>query len=231
MNKNLHSLSLFVFSILALGANLLAPVARGAGGGHGFMPDLTKVVTGVGWQVFNRTASPIDVGKKKGVRFDERTEAGVAWLKDYNFKDGVIEFDVKGRNVLQKSFLGVAFHALDETNYDLIYFRPFNFKSDDPARRGHAVQYISSPNYGWQKLRADSPGKHEQPVQPVPDPDGWFHARIVIASPKVSVFVNGAKQPCLVVKQLNDRKEGSIGLWIGPDSGADFANLKITPAK
>jgi hypothetical protein len=155
----------------------------------------------------------------------------MAWLKDYRFENGVIEFDVKGRNVLQKSFLGIAFHALDETTYDLIYFRPFNFKSDDPERRGHSVQYVAPPTNSWQQLRVESPGKYEQPVQPVPDPDGWFHARIVIASPKIGVFVNDAKQPCLVVEKLNDRKEGLIGLWIGPDSNADFANLRIIPAK
>jgi hypothetical protein len=54
------------------------------------------------------------------------------------------------------------------------------------------VQYISHPAYAWQKLRAERPGKYEQAVTPVPDPNGWFRARIAVASPKVSVFVEGA---------------------------------------
>ena len=230
MNKRGLMISTFVFFVFALAANVCGPITT-ASKITELKPDLSKLVKGDGWQVSNRTASLIDVGTKKGVRFDERRDVGTAWLKDYKFKNGVIEFDVKGRNVLQKSFLGVAFHALDETTYDLIYFRPFNFKSDDPKRRGHSVQYIAAPTYSWQKLRAESPGKYEQPVQPVPDPDGWFHARIVIASPKISVFVNNATQPCLVVEKLNDRKEGLLGFWIGPDSNADFANLRIIPAK
>jgi hypothetical protein len=52
----------------------------------------------------------------------------------------------------------------------------------------------------------------------------------VIANPKVSVFVNDSKEPCLVVDLLNDRKTGSVGLWVGNNSGGDFANLTITPA-
>jgi hypothetical protein len=64
----------------------------------------------------------------------------------------------------------------------------------------------------------------------VPDPNGWFHARVVVASPKVSVFVDEGKEPALVVEQLSDRKKGLVGIWVGNGSGGDFANLKITPA-
>src|SRR5262245_24095960 len=84
-----------------------------------------------------------------------------------------------------------------------------------PVGRSHAVQYHSLPVYTWQKLRTDQPGKYEQAVNPVPDPNAWFHARIVVANPKVSVFVGDAKEPSLVVNMLNDRRKGSIGLWVG----------------
>jgi hypothetical protein len=107
---------------------------------------------------------------------------------------------------------------------------PSTFRTEDAARRLRAVQYISHPAHPWQKLRAESPGKYEKPVNPVPDPNGWFRARIVIASPKVSVFVDGAKEPCLVIDQLSDRKTGRVGLWLGNMSGGDFANLRVTPA-
>jgi hypothetical protein len=45
----------------------------------------------------------------------------------------------------------------------------------------------------------------------------------------VSVFVNDAKEPSLVVEQLSDRKKGLVGLWVGNTSGGDFANFKIIP--
>jgi len=116
---------------------------------------------------------------------------------------------------------------VDGTTYDAIYFRPFNFKAEDPARRKRAVQYISHPTYTWQKLRAEHPGEYEQPVSPVPDPNAWCHVRVIVAAPKVSVFVDQAKEPSLVVNQLSDRHTGRVGLWVGNNSGGDFANLKI----
>jgi hypothetical protein len=128
-----------------------------------------------------------------------------------------------------QSFVGVAFHGVDGTTYDAIYFRPFNFRTEDPARRLRAVQYISHPTHTWNKLRAEQPGQFEQPVSPAPDPNGWFHVRVVVESPKVSVFVGDAKEPCLVVNQLSERKKGLVGLWVGNTSGGDFANFRIVP--
>jgi hypothetical protein len=51
--------------------------------------------------------------------------------------------------------------------------------------------------------------------------------RVVVASPKVSVFVGDAKEPSLVVDQLSDRRKGLLGPWVGNTSGGDFANLKL----
>ena len=62
------------------------------------------------------------------------------------------------------------------------------------------------------------------------DPNGWFHVRVVVASPKVSVFVEDAKEPSLIVSQLSERGKGLIGLWVGNNSGGDFANLRLIPA-
>ena len=179
--------------------------------------------------VFNRSVSGLSDGTKKGLRLSESPGDGVAYLRGIQFGNGTIEFDVKGKDVQGQSFVGVAFHGVDGTTYEAIYFRPFNFRTEDPARHGHAVQYISHPTYTWQKLRAERPGTFEQPVSPAPDPNGWFHVRIVVASPKVSVFVGDAKAPSLVVDQLSDRTTGLVGLWVGNNSGGDFADLKIFP--
>ncbi|HKQ90373.1 MAG TPA: family 16 glycoside hydrolase [Blastocatellia bacterium] len=193
-------------------------------------PDLAALAEGKGLKVFNRSLSVLNDGARKGVHLSESPGDGVAYLEGVEFTNGAIEFDIRGKDVQQQSFVGVVFHGLDEKTYDAVYFRPFNFKAEDPARRLRAVQYVSHPTYTWQKLRTEQPGKYEKPVNPVPDPNGWFHARIVVASPKVSVFVNDAKEPSLVVEQLSDRKKGLVGLWVGNTSGGDFANFKIVPA-
>jgi hypothetical protein len=52
----------------------------------------------------------------------------------------------------------MALHGVDGATYDAIYFRPFIFRTEDPARRLRAVQYIPHPTYTWNKLRAENPG-------------------------------------------------------------------------
>jgi hypothetical protein len=49
-------------------------------------------------------------------------------------------------------------------------------------------------------------------VNPAPDPNSWFHARIVVAFPKATVFVGDA-MPSLAVDLLSDRKARRGGLW------------------
>jgi len=178
-------------------------------------------------EVFNRTVSSLHDGARAGVHLSEGAGEGPAYLRQIELGNGTIELDIRGKDIPQQSFVGVAFHGVDGTTYDAIYFRPFNFKTDDPVRHAHAVQYISQPTYPWQKLRAEQPGKYEQPVTPAPAPNDWFHVRVVVTAPQVKVFVNDAKEPNLVVTQLSDRRKGRVGLWVGNNSAGDFANLKI----
>ena len=180
-------------------------------------------------EVFNRTATSLTDGARTGVRLSARADNGVAYLKGVELGNGTIELDIRGKDVQGQSFVGVAFHGVDDTTYDAVYLRPFNFRTDDPVRHKHAVQYVSHPSYPWQKLRAEHPGEYEQPVTPAPDPNGWFHVRVVVASPKVSVFVADATEPSLVVSLLSHRAKGRVGLWVGNGSDGDFANLKIVP--
>ena len=179
----------------------------------------------------NRTLTSFKEGTRSGLRLDEREGDGLAWWPDLMFADGTIEFDVRGKDVPQQSFVGVAFHGLDPQTFDAVYFRPFNFKSTDPARRAHGVQYISHPAFPWDKLRAERPGQFEKEVSSPPDPNDWFHAAVVVQYPHVRVFVNGAKTPCLEVDQLSDRKRGWVGFWVGNGSGGSFANLSVGPVR
>src|SRR5207237_2829437 len=176
-----------------------------------------------------RTTSIVEAKGKRALKLSEGEGMGVVWLDGYDFANGVIEVDMLGRSQpVQGSFLGVAFRVVDAETHDVVYFRPFNFGAADSTRHSHAVQYASHPQWPWQRLRAEHPGQYERALVPAPDGDEWFHARIVVARPKVSVFVNGATQPNLVVNELSDRAHGSIGLWVGEGSGGQFANLRIT---
>jgi hypothetical protein len=181
------------------------------------------------YTVFNRRISIVPVDGSRHLNDGEGP--GIAWINGQEFNYGTIEFDIKGKDLLQKSFVGFAFHGLNDTTYEAIYFRPFNFQSADPVRKTHAVQYIAYPLYDWPKLRTEYPNKYEQPVSPIPDPNDWFHARIVVEPKKISVFVNGNSNPSLVVEPLVPLAGKNIGYWVGNNSDGNWKNLLIEPAK
>ena len=194
--------------------------------------DLSEVSKGQRWRLNGRTVSMVEAKGKTALKFSEGPGMGVAWLDGYKFRNGVIEADIMGRSQpVQGSFVGIAFRVVDAQTHDAVYFRPFNFRATDPERHRHAVQYVSHPQWTWPKLRAERTDQYEKALAPEPDGDEWFHVRIVVERPKVSVYVNGGGAPSLVVDELSDRSEGSLGLWVGEGSGGHFANLKVTPRK
>ena len=179
------------------------------------------------WQVIGKPGEPFNENGKHAIKFSEE---GMAILKDYGFSNGIIEFDVKGKNVLQQSFVGFAFHIQDEKTFDVVYFRPFNFMNPDTIRRPRSVQYMSLPDYPWPKLREGSPGKYENKVTPVPNPDDWFHAKITVEGKYIKVYVNNSVKPSLEVEKLTQTTNGKVGLWFGVIGGS-FANVEITTSK
>ena len=164
---------------------------------------------------------------KTVVHLKAKEGAGVAWINDLTFSTGIIELDVKGKDVLQESFVGISFHGVNDSTYESIYFRPFNFQVDDPVRRKHAVQYISLPMFDWKYLRDTYPDKYEHPLLAFVDPNGWFHVKIVVTKDKIQAFVNSDVKACLSVEPLTTTLSGNIGFWVGHRSDGDFANLVI----
>jgi hypothetical protein len=175
--------------------------------------------------VFNRDITVDET--KKSIELSQELGEGLVWINGVSFSTGTIELDLKGQNVFQHSFLGIAFHGMNDSTFEAIYFRPFRFLATDAASRSHAVQYVNLPVYTWQKLRAEQPGMFENEVKPVPDPDNWFHAKIVVKEKEVLVYVNDATTPSLQAPLLNNRNNGTIALYTADQSGGAFANLVI----
>jgi len=191
-------------------------------------PDLARLSDGQGAQVFNRALAVATENGRAVARLDARAGDGGVLLEGIQLGEGEIEVDLKGKNVAQRSFLGVAFHVVDWTTLDAVYFRPFNFRASEPERRAHSVQYVSHPAHTWQRLRSERPGQFEQAIDPPPDPDGWFRARIVLAAGRVEVYVNGAAKPTLAVEDLGTAKSGGVALFVGNASDGAFADLRVT---
>lgn len=150
--------------------------------------------------------------------------SALLWVNGLDFKNGSVELDIKGKDEGGNSFLGLAFHGADNTHYEAVYFRPFNFKSEE--KKGNSIQYVSPPEYHWDNLRERFPGKYENRISPVPDPNDWFHVKIEINYPNISVYVNGSTDPTLEVEQISKRKNGRLGLWVDSDEGR-FKNIKV----
>jgi hypothetical protein len=215
---------------------LVANASHGFAMDEAITPDISQMKDAKSWSLLNaecRTA--IEEGKNV-VRLKPRSgtstpsNIGLALVEGLEFGTGTLEIDLKGKGKWDRSFLGVAFSVADGRNFEAVYFRPFNFMKDSEVFRARAVQYVAWPEYTWEKLRSEKPGMFESAVRPIPDPSGWFHARVVVTKQKVSVWVDDAKEPCLVVDRLASRENGKIGLWVDSQEGS-FSKLKIRPQK
>lgn len=184
------------------------------------IPDLSKVADTTIWSIYNRS-----VHYDEAVHLDALPGDGLLQLKDFIFENGRIELEIRGENKPGQSFVGFAFHIQNDSTFDAVYFRPFNFKNT--VRKGHSVQYISHPRFTWSRLREEHPGVYENEIMPVPDPDGWFKATIIIDYPEVKVYVNDTQEASLTVEQISDFEKGGIGFWVGFNSRGSFRNLKI----
>jgi hypothetical protein len=192
--------------------------------------DLAERLAAGQLRVVNRQATKI-AGSRDGVHLSEKSDVGLAWIEGSDFSEGTIELDVRGRDVLQQSFLGIAFHRTDDKRYESVYVRPFNFRATDPARRDHAVQYMTVPEFDWPRLREQFPEEFENPVNATLSPTDWVPLRVVVRGARVQVFVGMVANVTLEVRKLGTLDHGMIGLWVGNNSDGDFANLRITPAK
>jgi hypothetical protein len=198
-------------------------------------PELGKITDGKSWKVSNATPKVVNVEGRQAVRLKAKGDSadgiiGLAVVNGSEFTTGTIEIDLKGKNVRQESFLGVAFNVVGEKTFEAVYFRPFNFKAEGEFK-GRAVQYVSWPVNTWENLREKHPGIFEAPIKPVPNPDGWFHARIEVGEKQVRVFVEQAKEPTLTVNRLAEGGKGRpFGLFVDVSDGL-YANLRVTPGK
>ena len=174
----------------------------------------------------NREVSRIP--ERGGVHVSAADGPGVVWIEGTDFGDGVIEVEVRGKDVLQQSFLGVAFHRKDDQTYESVYLRPFNFQAADPTRHNHAVQYMQVPEFDWPVLRQKFPEEFERPVHPSIKPTDWVPLRVAVRGDRVQVIVGTVANETMNVRKLGQLGRGEVGLWVGNGSDGDFANLRIT---
>lgn len=153
-------------------------------------------------------------------------------LKDVAFHNGTIDVDVAGAPAAgageaARGFIGISFRvSSDGSHYENFYIRPTNGRAGDQLRRNHSTQYISSPDWPWERLRNETPGVYESYADMVPGE--WTHLKIVVHGTEASLFVGSAPQPVLLVHDLKlGDVSGGVSLWIGPGTEGYFRNVEI----
>jgi len=203
----------------------------------------------IGLRLVNVVVEPDVLDGKKGVRVavspdalrrlqtmapDEQAKMeSLAIVDGLEFGSGAIEAEIAGAPAPDapegaRGFVGVAFRVQpDLRTYDAFYLRPTNGRADDQLRRNHSTQYISAPDFPWERLRKETPGVYESYVDLVTG--AWTHMKIEVSGVKARLFVNGGAQPVLIVNDLKrGATGGQIGLWIGAGTEAYFRDLRVS---
>ena len=210
------------------------------------------LATAAGLRLVNLTATPVTYAGKRGLRLTatEAASRGVARLPieqqgrqvetlavvdGVDFTDGVIEAEIAGAVAPgaaegARGFVGIAFRVRpDLATYDQFYLRPTNGRSDDQERRNHAAQYVSHPDWPWDRLRRETPSKYEAYVDLVPG--AWTKVRIDVRGDTARFYVHGRTQPTLVVNDVKTgaRGRGAIAVMSGPGTIAHVRDLRVGP--
>src|SRR5215831_6649425 len=201
--------------------------------------DSTTRLTAVNGRVFwmdYRGRRALKLAPLEGHERDTDQEL-MAVLNGSEFRDGVIELDVSGARRQGystaedvsgfKGIVGLTFR-LHGDSAERFYIRPENARLNNQLFRNRSTQYESSPDFPWQRLRAESPGVYESYVDL--ESGAWTHLKIEVSGRSARLFVNGSSQPCLVVNDLKlGESHGAIALWARISTAAYFSNLKVQP--
>lgn len=147
-----------------------------------------------------------------------RLKGGVAWLKDANFTDGVIEYDIATSG--ERGFLGVVWRLQDEENYEEFYIRPHQSGNPDANQYTPAFHGLTS----WQLYYGEGYGA---PVKY--NFNQWMHVKVVVSGQQAEVYLNDMGKPVLFAHELKrPRQAGKVGFSAGNFGPGHFSNLRIT---
>lgn len=143
-------------------------------------------------------------------------QAGNMTLKDANFLNGTIEYDIYMTGI--RGFPGVYFRS-NGTDAEQFYIRPHQSGNPD-ANQAVALfkgvtpwQFYFGPKYSF---------VYDYPV------DEWMHVKIVVNNDKAQVYLDHAEKPNLSWQLFHEVKAGGISFTGGLANGVHLANFKVT---
>ncbi len=143
-------------------------------------------------------------------------QAGSMTLKDANFLNGTIEYDIYMTGT--RGFPGVYFRT-NGSDAEQFYVRPHQSGNPD-ANQAVATfkgvtpwQFYFGPKYSF---------VYDYPV------DQWMHVKIVVNNDKAQVYLDHAEKPNLSWHLFHETKAGGLSFTGGLFNGVHLANFKIT---
>jgi hypothetical protein len=159
---------------------------------------------------------------------------GVATLKDVQFVNGTIEFDIYLAE--RRGFPGVMFRMQDRKNYEEFYLRPHLSGMPD------AMQYtpVDDGNSSWQlfhdqaelvqdgRVSFSMKGGHGYNTVYNYPYDRWLHVKLVIAGTRAEIYFDRSDEPALQIRELKRPVNGGgLGIKTGV-SPFYFANFSYS---
>lgn len=136
-----------------------------------------------------------------------------AILRDLEFTDGTIEYDVRPKN---GSIAGLKFRSVEQQTADAFYLRA----KPDCDRSPSCIQYMPY-HHGAYEWDLYPEYQTHAPIRA----DEWNHIKLVISGHRLNAYVNGAAEPVLRVGGLEG---GAAKGGISVSGPADYANLTIS---
>lgn len=146
-------------------------------------------------------------------------QAGAMTLKDANFLNGTIEYDIYMTET--RGFPGV-FFRVNGNNAEEFYLRPHQSGNPDANQATALINGISpwqfhfGPKYSF---------VYTYPI------DRWMHVKIVVQDDKAQVYVDNTETPNLSWNLFHDVKAGGLSFRGGLNNGVHLANFKINTDK
>ncbi len=144
---------------------------------------------------------------------------GIAWLKEVEFQNGIIEFDVYMEE--RRSFSGIIFRVEDRSNYEEIYLRGHLNGMPDamqytPVNNGQSAwqlyhdqgRAVLDGQIGWQ---VEHKGGYNALFH---YPFGrWFHLKLIVSGTRADLYLDNQENPILQIRELKRGiTKGGIGI-------------------
>lgn len=144
---------------------------------------------------------------------------GTALVKDSEFKNGIIEYDVSFSN-LQGS-VGALWRAENQDNNEKFYISPHKSGQADAVQYTPVFHGISA----WQLYHGGGYNASFKPRF-----KEWVHVKIVASGEQADIYIDNMKTPVLMIDDLKHGvTSGKLGISTSGDyMGAHFANFTYT---